>query len=586
MKIQTLEINNFRGIQSLAWSLPQDQRLIVLIGAGDSGKSTILDAIHFLLSDRYYIPFSDTDFYRVDVSKPVVIKAVLTDIPDALKKENAFGLWLSGLDSDGKVHQEPDDYLVPALIACLTVDETLEPKWTIERADGQSQILTSSQRRYFSTFKVDDRNDTQLRWTRTSALGRMSAQAGDDRQALAAATRAAQQALVGHESDALTELAARVQARANDIGGGHFVNIKPGLDTSRSSMGAGLALYEDVVPLTSFGLGSRRLASLAVQQMAAGTRSVAVVDELESGLEPHRAVRLLQYLRCSDEYSQVIVTTHSPIVVEQAQIENLATIHADNGAVTVTSLRGASKRLQRVRRSRPSSLLARRVIVVEGKTEHGFLLKYLESCDESRVRSGLSTSAGEGIAIQDGEGGSEVALRAEALAGLGYDVAGFMDNDVGTVDKDVSSAETAGVRIVRWDIGMNTESQICSGLDAETLNEFIQLGVTQRSSEHTVLEDLNSFYQGKPLESLNVQDWINTETMTLDQARELVSLTANKRYWFKLVDSGKALAEWVIKHENEPQLSAVKARLDGIYSFVYPSVANDSEVKIEVESIL
>ena len=46
-------------------------------------------------------------------------------------------------------------------------------------------------------------------------------------------------------------------------------------------MGAALALYEDAIPLTSYGLGSRRLASLAVQQLAAGLRWVAVVDELD-----------------------------------------------------------------------------------------------------------------------------------------------------------------------------------------------------------------------------------------------------------------------------------------------------------------
>ena len=46
-------------------------------------------------------------------------------------------------------------------------------------------------------------------------------------------------------------------------------------------MGAAPALYEDAIPLTSYGLGSRPLASLAVQQLAAGLRWVAVVDELD-----------------------------------------------------------------------------------------------------------------------------------------------------------------------------------------------------------------------------------------------------------------------------------------------------------------
>lgn len=46
MRISRLSIENFRGIKRLDWTLPADQRLITLIGPGDSGKSTILESIH------------------------------------------------------------------------------------------------------------------------------------------------------------------------------------------------------------------------------------------------------------------------------------------------------------------------------------------------------------------------------------------------------------------------------------------------------------------------------------------------------------------------------------------------------------
>lgn len=571
MRIRQLQISNFRGIRSLEWVLPAEQKLVVLIGPGDSGKSTILDAIHYLLGDRWTIPVSDTDFFNVDISEPIVIRAVLIDIPSAIKKENAFGLWLSGLDGQGDLHQDPEDEYTPALIVSLTIDDSLEPQWAVERVDGQSQYLTSAQRRHFSTFKVDDRNDTQLRWTRTSALGRLSAQDGGERQALSAASRAAQQSLASHESETLNELAAKVQAQANAIGGGSFTDIRPGLDTSRSSMGAGLALYENVVPLTSFGLGSRRLASLAVQQLAAGTRAVAVVDELENGLEPHRAVRLLNYLGTSDDYSQVVVTTHSPVVVEQAQIESLATVQNHSGAVTVTSLAGGSEVLQRVRRARPSSLLARRIIVAEGKTEHGLLLACLEAWDAERLSKGLSSSSGEGVAVQDAQGGSEVAPRAEALVSLGYTVAGFLDNDDRSIEKAVTRAQQAGVLMIRWQEGFNTEAQVCSGLNEPGLTTFLELGVERRSSEETVLGDLTSVEPTKPVSSLDVSEWLSSG-MTIEQARQRIAAAANDRKWFKEVDDGRALGNWVLKYRETPALSKVSSRLDEIYSFVYPGL--------------
>lgn len=83
MKIRQLDIHNFRGIKSLSWKIPADQRLLVLVGPGDSGKSTVLDAIHYLLGDRWNIPVSDTDFHNVNLTEPIVLKAVLTDIPES-----------------------------------------------------------------------------------------------------------------------------------------------------------------------------------------------------------------------------------------------------------------------------------------------------------------------------------------------------------------------------------------------------------------------------------------------------------------------------------------------------------------------
>lgn len=568
MRVRRLWVRNFRGIKELDWKLPTDQRLLALVGPGDSGKSTILEAVHYLLGDRWNVPFVDTDFFSADVENPISIAALVIDIPPALKKETALGLWMSGVDQDGEIHQDPEDALEPALQVQLEVDASLEPRWSVLRTDGSEQYLTSTQRRAFSTFKVDDRTDVQLRWSRNSALGRMSANDGGERDALAAASRAAREALADHNNSSLTDLAALVQNRVNRVGGGSFADIKPGLDTSRSSMGAGLALYEDVVPLTSFGLGSRRLASLAVQQLAAGLRSVALVDELESGLEPHRAVRLLDYLLFNDDYAQVLVTTHSPVIVEQARIENLATVQNRGGVVTVTSLGGSEEVLQRLRRVRPSSLLARRVIVGEGKTEHGLLLECIDAWDSVRISQGLSTSAGEGVAIQDGNGGTEVAPRAEALARLGFIVAGFCDNDDRAVDAPIAAAQAAGVVVIRWSFGHNTESQACAELEADGLQSFVELGVQRRNGPDTVLQDLNAADPANPLTSLDVASWLAVHS--LPDVRARVAKAALSRKWFKDVPGGRELGKWINDHYNHPQLATTFAQLEQIRAFVYP----------------
>ncbi len=565
MRISRLSIENFRGIKRLDWTLPADQRLITLIGPGDSGKSTILESIHLLLGDRWSVSFSDVDFFGVDPVAPIQIKAVLTDVPASLLKDNTFGFWQSGIDHEGQVHQEPEDGLTPCLLVRLTVDESLEPQWEVFRADGEAHNITSSQRREFSTFRVDDRTDAQLRWTRMSALGRMSTKDGSERGALAAAERAAREALNGHGSAALSELVNEVQNHANAVGGSDFKAIRAGLDSSRSGMGANLALYEDVVPLMAYGLGSRRLVSLAVQQMAAGDRAIAVIDELESGLEPHRAVRLLNYLD-RDPYSQVFVTTHSPVVVEQAPIGSLSVVQTAGGEVTITSLGGAGEVVRALRRAVPSSLLARKVVIGEGKTEHGVLAACFDAWDQERSASGLTTAAGEGLAIQDGNGGEKAANRAEAMAPLGCAVLALIDNDVRTADPHVAKAEQAGATIIRWDVGHCIEAQICSQLDVNELQDLISLGVERRGAESTVLDDINSRGRAR-MPNLTVEDWLLI--YSIEDARGVVALAASKRGWFKDVNAGRALGEWLLARRNSPNLAAVFARLDQIRVFVY-----------------
>lgn len=61
-RVRHLEIQNFRSIQAFNWAPANGVNC--LIGPGDSGKSTILDAIDLCLGARRSAPFGDTDFLR------------------------------------------------------------------------------------------------------------------------------------------------------------------------------------------------------------------------------------------------------------------------------------------------------------------------------------------------------------------------------------------------------------------------------------------------------------------------------------------------------------------------------------------
>src|SRR5690348_6293632 len=95
-KIRVIEISNFRAIKTLRW-LPGDG-VNCLVGAGDSGKSSLLDAIDLCLTTRRNVQFSDADFHLLDVEQIISISVTLGALSRELKNLDAYGLFLRSFD--------------------------------------------------------------------------------------------------------------------------------------------------------------------------------------------------------------------------------------------------------------------------------------------------------------------------------------------------------------------------------------------------------------------------------------------------------------------------------------------------------
>src|SRR6266545_4422990 len=77
--IYQLLIERFRGIKTLSWRPVKGVN--VILGGGDVGKTTILDAIGLLLSPTNPATVPDTDYYARDIEKGFSIEAVLALSP-------------------------------------------------------------------------------------------------------------------------------------------------------------------------------------------------------------------------------------------------------------------------------------------------------------------------------------------------------------------------------------------------------------------------------------------------------------------------------------------------------------------------
>ncbi len=546
MRVRRVEICNFRGIASLDWRIPADKKFICLVGPGDSCKSTVLDAIYYTLGDRWALAFSDTDFFNADVEVPIAIRVALASLPPEIRSHQQLGMDLSGIDANGEWVHDPEDGYEPCVIVQLVVTKEMEPAWTLYRPDGhEANQVGAGTRRRFSVSRVDDRIDNHLRWTRTSALTRLTDASHGTTGTLATANRAARVAVAEAVTPELKALVDTVQERLSHLGSGAFTSLQPGLDVSSASGGGNLALFDGDVPLTGHGLGTRRLAGITTQEMAAENKSIILIDEIEHGLEPHRLVHLLKHLRSEDRPAQVFTTTHSPVAVEQLNSSDLAVVRAKHGHVTAAFIPDDLKFAQATLRGGPSAFLARRVVVTEGKTEFGLMLGLVNDWDRGFNAQDGASSAAHGVAIANG-GGSSAPNRAKVLRSLGYEVALFLDHDVPKQKAAVDAAVAAGVEAFRWTEGRATEDELVQTLDATGLAELLKFAATLRGGEATVRSDLlNKKQADQQVLDLDVVQWIARGHFSLETARALICLTAREQSWFKNVDNGRALAGWV-----------------------------------------
>ncbi len=96
--IRHLNVRNFRGIQTLDWHV--DGRVICLVGSGDSGKTTVLDAIELALLPRWSTPFTDSDFFQANTVEELMIEVTVGELPDMLRP-STMRAWL--LSATGQV---------------------------------------------------------------------------------------------------------------------------------------------------------------------------------------------------------------------------------------------------------------------------------------------------------------------------------------------------------------------------------------------------------------------------------------------------------------------------------------------------
>ena len=577
MRIVALEVQNFRGIKHSKVVIPV-KRVLCFVGAGDSTKSTLLEAIRWNLLQSWVINAADSDFYHCNTESPIIIRGTYTELPDALLSEEKYGYYLRSGEAviesfvrendDLNWDDEPKKGNDLCLTVQLTVEPTLEPKWEIICNRLDPKALSIADRRLLLSNCIDNNFNCDFSWGRNSVLHHYTDESGELRSAYTEAFRKASKNI---EFSTLNEISQTVKDTGKQYGIPLDGEITNQLVMKSNGISTAVELYDYKMPLSQHGLGSRRLMSIGLNVNATDGASLLLIDEVETGLEPHRVCSLIGELKRSHkDTGQVLMTTHSSCAVTELTADELLMVNSKNGITTVHSI-GAKEIIgtQGFVRGNPESLLAKRLIVCEGKTEVG-LLRALDTYLMEVKNYHLSY---QGVCPVDGNGGDRAIKLAKHLHNCGYEVCVLMDSDVESDNKNKDELRAQGIVVFDWDLGNSIEEQIFIDVDADVVEKILSLvvdenNIVEKQKKLNSCDEVCSAEEGvlKLKGELSPEQKKHIGTVAKNAKPKT---STNETSWFKRIDHGEDLGAIIFSvYEQIAADSTLKKTLDAIIEWV------------------
>ena len=545
-KIVFLKIDNFRSIKKFSWK--PSLGMNCLVGGGDSGKTTVLDAIDFCLGARRSAQFSDYDFYKTDTSEPIKILVALGALETSLLSMDAYGDYFCGYNhTTGSFEPEQGHGLETILVLQLKVEKDLEPQWSLlskrAKAKGVERNLRWEDRQNASPLRLGDHPDWHLSWRRGALFERLTDEKLALTEGLSDAARKARADFGSSANKELTDSLDVVKKSADELGVPTSGAVNALLDANSVKFGTGAIALHDAnnIPLSSLGTGSKRLLVAGLARKVATSASISLVDEFETGLEPHRIRSLLNTLGAKDASvtQQVFATTHSPVVLRELNHTQLTLLRSDKSKGKHEAI-SASESAQGLLRSNPEAFLANRVIVCEGKSEMGFIRGFdQQSCDKGNV-----SLEALGTVLVDGGGARRVLSPAKELLRLGFNVSIFMDSDVPLEAADEHSFVSEGGVVFKWPNNCALEDAIfrcASGPLIEALLNYassLPKGDKVDAQISTASKTQFGLAQAKA--------WANANTLQPEQAAILGQAARSGAGWFKKVAPYEHIAKNIL----------------------------------------
>jgi hypothetical protein len=231
-------------------------------------------------------------------------------------------------------------------------------------------------------------------------------------------------------------------------------------------------------------------------------------------------------------FGQVILTSHSPVVLEEVP----ARLHITRSGETVEVFPVTDELVPCVRKA-PEAFLGTQVIVCEGKTEIGLCRAY----DALLSHNGDLTFACSGVVPVDG-GGSCAFKTAKEFTRLGYKVVFLGDSDTSDIEIKKGEMECEGISVQLWRDRLAIEQRVFNDLPWEGVLEALIIATDEKSVE-SITDSVASKLKKKPQDIGAPGNWLDSVEL-----RGAIGSCAKEKGWYKRIDTGEALGRIVIKH--------------------------------------
>lgn len=547
--IRQISIERFRGIRSLKWNPAIGMNII--LGGGDVGKITLLEAISLLLNPSSTIALSESDYWQRETDKEFNIRVVISlPASSGINQQKKLALPWAWNGSDAASPPGPadtEDDIAPPVepVYCFQVRGTadLEITWEIIHPNDDIDVLPAALRRQIGIVRLsgDERSDRDLRLVYGSALDRLLADKGlKSRISQELAKFNLKKMLIDEASEALAKLDEALEKASLPS------KLELGLTGSQGlSIGAliGLLASSDEgipLPLASWGAGTRRMATLQIAAASKSEPRITVIDELERGLEPYRVRRLARALQTKS--TQSFVTTHSAVAITASDQSYLWYLDP-TGNIGALPREKTGKQKERD----PETFLCRFAVIAEGQTEKDFVSYLLERAIEGELLD-------HGLRVCHVQGNEATLNLLEAMASARLCFGGFVDNEAKFPGRWTALRNSMGDTIFQWSAGstdQNVIAQIPShklttlltgvepGLSARRLFTLAEwLGIPDRSLEAI---EAKAVADGVALHDLIIA----AATGSTDRAPDDAAAKLWRRHgsaWFKTERGGRELA--------------------------------------------